>query len=106
MVQIDYMKQARVQAEEQGSGSFSASLPVFAYGDNTVYSAWVYDRTAAILQELKAEIGETAFFDGLKRYYTFNRLDIATRDDLIGAFEAASGRSLTKWFDERIGKAE
>ena len=104
--QINYLKQARKDVKVQKQEEYSVTLPVFAYPDNTIYSAWVYDRTASILQELRTYIGDDKFFDGLKRYYSANRLGVTMRDDLVKAFENASGKPLAQWFEERIGKIE
>jgi aminopeptidase N len=59
-----------------------------------------YDRGAAILHTLRREIGDEAFWDGVKRYVAGRRDCAVTSEDLRHAMEAAAGRDL-KWFWEQ-----
>jgi aminopeptidase N len=56
-----------------------------------------YDRGAAILHTLRREIGDEAFWDGVKRYVDGRKDCAVTSEDLRHAMEAAAGRDL-KWF--------
>ena len=100
--QIDYLAGYRQQNTDTNDDR--ADLPSYAYDNSTSYSAWVYDRTAAVLKDLRAEIGDDAFFAGLARYYRENRLKVATPADFENAMEAESGRDLTAWFTDELGK--
>lgn len=87
---------------ENEGGGYAVTLPSYSFKDGYTYSAWVYDRTAQILKELRQEIGDEQFFAGLREYYKDHRLGITSRDDLEKAFEDASGRELTQWFEQRF----
>ena len=56
-----------------------------------------YNKGASALRQLVAYIGEDAFFLGLQRYIRAHAWQNATLEDLLGCFEAASGRDLTRW---------
>ena len=95
-LQIDYMASERLENEA------SVTDPSYKFTSGLTYSAWVYDRTAAILQELRGKLGDEKFFTAMKQYYNDNRLGITTREDLEKAFEDVSGEELTQWFEERF----
>lgn len=69
-----------------------------------------YQRGAWVLHMLRQRLGDTAFFDGLRRYYAAHgyrhvggqtvALPNATTDDFRRAMEAASGRDLRAFFDQ------
>lgn len=67
-----------------------------------VFRALVYNKGAMVLHMLRRLLGDETFFDGIRRYYNEMRFRKAGTDDLIRAFEAASGRSLTDFFDRWI----
>lgn len=105
--QKDILLQARQDTQMQsGNGAPTARTPVYGFADNTAYSAWVYDRTAAVLQQLRGEIGEDAFFAALRGYYEQSKLSVATADDLLGAFRRVSGQDWKDWFARRLASAE
>jgi aminopeptidase N len=59
-----------------------------------------YDRGAAILHTLRREIGDEAFWQGVKGYVAGRRDCAVTSEDLRRAMEKAAGRDL-KWFWEQ-----
>ena len=75
-------------------------------GDARVYRALVYNKGAMVLHMLRRLIGDDAFFNGLRRYYSEMRFEKAGTDDLIRAFEAESVRSLEGFFDQWIHDSE
>jgi hypothetical protein len=91
-----------LDTREGQEGKYAVTLPVYAFDDGLTYSAWVYDRTAAVLMDLREKIGDDKFFAAMKAYYADNRLGVATREDLEKAFEDASGTELTQWFEEEF----
>lgn len=96
-----YYKSLRSEKEN----TYSSTLPVFRFEDNLTYSAWVYDRTAEVLQDLRKKIGDEKFFSALRQYYEDNRLEITTRNDLEKAFEDASGTELSQWFEQEFNSS-
>ena len=46
-----------------------------------------YIKPCIMYDNLRTTVGDTRFFDGLKRYYNAYKYKIARPDDLVGAFE-------------------
>ena len=67
-----------------------------------VFRALVYNKGAMVLHMLRRLLGDETFFGGVRRYYDEMRFRKAGTDDLIRAFEAQSGRSLTAFFERWI----
>jgi len=68
-----------------------------------------YEKGALVLSMLRDELGDSAFFRGIRSYYTAHRDGTALSDDLRRELERASGRSLASFFDQwlrRPGFAE
>ena len=68
-----------------------------------------YDKGAWVLYMLHQQLGDSAFFRGLRSYYAKYRDSTALSDDLRHEFEQASGHSLAQFFDQwlrRPGVAE
>jgi aminopeptidase N len=68
-----------------------------------------YDKGAFVLSMLHRELGDSAFFRGVRSYYLAHRHGNAVSDDLRAALEQSSGRSLSQFFEQwlrRPGYAE
>jgi aminopeptidase N len=76
------------------------SLSFFEKNDPGAYGAIVYAKGALFFAALRDEIGDQAFFNALRNYYAENSFRIATNQDLLDAFEQASGRSLDSFYQE------
>jgi aminopeptidase N len=59
-----------------------------------------YDKGGFVLHMLRKESGDTAFFAGLKDYYTKHKHSTALTSDLIAAMERASGKPLGGFVDQ------
>ena len=70
--------------------------------DGRIFRALVYNKGAAVLHMLRRLIGDEAFFNGLRRFYSTWRFQKAGTDDLRKAFEAESDRSLERFFERWI----
>ncbi|MGE0592039.1 MAG: M1 family aminopeptidase [Vicinamibacterales bacterium] len=70
--------------------------------DPRVFRALVYNKGAAVLHMLRRLLGDEAFFRGIRLFYAEQRFRKAGTDDLIRAFEEASGRSLGTFFEQWI----
>ena len=71
-------------------------------GDSRVFRALVYNKSAAVLHMLRRLVGDEAFFQGVRRFYTDFRFKKAGTDDFRAAMEAESGRSLERFFEQWI----
>ncbi len=61
-----------------------------------------YDKAAMVFHMLRREIGEAAFWGGLRDLYAGYRFRRASWDDLRNAFEARSGLDLTTFFRQWV----
>jgi aminopeptidase N len=61
-----------------------------------------YNKGGQVLHMLRAELGDSAFFDGLRRYYAAHLHGTARTEDLRRALEAASGRELGWFFEQWV----
>jgi hypothetical protein len=73
--------------------------------DSRVFRAIIYNKSAAVLHMLRRLMGDEAFFNGLRRYYTDNRYKKAGTADLQRAMEAEFGASLERFFQRWIFEA-
>jgi Peptidase family M1 domain len=71
-------------------------------GCETCFAASLYDRGALALQTLHDLLGEEDFRRGLRLYFQTWKFRRAGTPDLERAFEEASGRNLSNFFDEWI----
>jgi aminopeptidase N len=68
-----------------------------------------YQKGGYVLYMLNRQLGDTAFFRGLRSYYAHHQHGNALSDDLRVELERSSGRSLGQFFDQwlrRPGVAE
>jgi len=70
--------------------------------DGLVYRALVDNKGAAVLHMLRRVVGDDAFFRGVRRFYSTSRFRKVGTDDLRKAFEAETGRSLERFFEQWI----
>jgi aminopeptidase N len=68
-------------------------------GDARVFRALVYNKGAAVLHMLRRLVGDDAFVESLRHFYTNWRFRKAGTDDLRASFEAVTGRPLTRFFE-------
>jgi hypothetical protein len=71
-------------------------------GEGRVFRALVYNKGAIVLDMLRRMLGEKTFLSGLRRYYQAFKFRKASTEDLRGALEAESGRSLEQFFNDWI----
>jgi aminopeptidase N len=80
------------------------SVPVVTrdFDDSLKYAGNIYDKAGLILQMLREQLGDEAFFGGLKHYLEKNRLGNVVTEDLVTALEESTGKSLDHFFDQWI----
>lgn len=59
-----------------------------------------YAKGSSVLKQLQAYVGREAFLAGVRQHFANHAFGNATFDDLLGAFENASGRDLSTWADQ------
>lgn len=70
-----------------------------------VLNSNVYPKAGFTLHMLRREIGDSAFFRGIRAYYAKYRHKTALTQDLMREFENASGQSLGWFFDQWFWRA-
>lgn len=68
------------------------------YRNELDYADSVYWRGAAMLEALEGKLGGEVFYEGIALYLKENAYRIATKADIIAAFEAAANEPLADWF--------
>jgi aminopeptidase N len=63
-----------------------------------------YEKGGFFLHMLRSQLGENAFFDGLRSYYAKHRHKTAVTDDLMTEVESASKQKLGWFFDQWLRK--
>ncbi len=91
-------------------GDMVTDFPSDAYDPASEYVIAAYYKGAVGFNAIREAIGDEAFFDGLQQYVAEFRFRVATPDDLLAAFETASGEDLgdlwANWFDEENGAVD
>ena len=64
------------------------------------YVGMIYGRGAQVLADLKREIGEEKFLNGMRAHFAARRNGIATTRDFMNTMNEAAGRDLTEWFSQ------
>jgi aminopeptidase N len=59
-----------------------------------------YQKGAYVLHMLRSQLGDSAFFRGLREYYAAHKDGNALSDDLRAALEHSSGKDLRAFFDQ------
>lgn len=68
-------------------------------GESRVFRALVYNKAAVVLHMLRRQLGDEAFFRGLRRFYTGNRFKKTATADVQWAFEVESRQDLDRFFE-------
>jgi hypothetical protein len=71
-----------------------------------VFRAIVYNKGAAVLHMLRQLVGDDAFFAALRRFYVEHKFRTSDTAALRAIFEAESGRSLARFFDQWVEGTE
>jgi hypothetical protein len=84
------------------TGDGIADLPISAESDGAPRGALIYGKAALGFLAIRQEIGDDAFFTALRAWADEFAFRIAEPDDLLDAFEAASGQQIGElwrfWF--------
>ena len=70
--------------------------------NSRIFRALVYNKAAVVLDMLRRQIGDDAFYRGLRRFYRDWRFRKAATEDVRRAFEAESGKNLEVFFEQWI----
>lgn len=69
-----------------------------------VLNTFVYEKAAWVLHMLRDQVGDAAFWKGLRAYFQAHRHGLATTSDFRRAMEGASGQPLDGFFDQWLNR--
>ena len=92
-------EQFDIEFARPATSSFWTNPPAALPGPEVMFSSPPYDRGAMTLQALRVKVGDSVFFDILRRWYRDNRDGNVTTDDFIALAESESGQQLDEFFD-------
>lgn len=72
------------------------------FHDSLDYAGNIYGKAGLVLQMLRGQLGDEAFFGALKHYLEANRLQNVATADLIKAIEESTHVDVDRFFDEWI----
>lgn len=93
----------RLYQQGEANGGAPAGLAITEYASFNAYYRAVYGKGAVFLAVLREQIGDEAFFAGLRDYYANNQFGIGTRQRFQYAMESASNSELTDVFNQWLG---
>jgi aminopeptidase N len=74
----------------------------FDFNDSSIFDRNSYDKGGLVLSMLRHQIGEDAFWRGIRRYVEVNRGKNVVTADLIRAIEEATHISVDRFFDQWV----
>jgi aminopeptidase N len=96
-----YRREADLLRLAGGDDQISLGMDHYDALDPKYYGAIVYAKGAVFFDVLRQTIGDEAFFRALRNYFNHWEYGFAQPEDLLNAFEAASGKDLSgllqKW---------
>lgn len=96
-------KRRRLRDLERYDPPVNSPVWAFAPPEFEHYFDIVYDKGALFLDALRREIGDAAFFQGLRTYYERYRFGVATAEGFLDAMQQAAGRDLRAFFEAWVG---
>ncbi len=106
----DYLQRPYLSMLFGNFGDQVVDQPSADFLTNGPYGRTIYAKGALGFDEIRQTIGDEAFFLGLQEYVAAHRFGIAQPEDLLAAFEHASGQDLQElwahWFERTEGQQD
>ena len=81
---------------------FDVPIVTHDFRDSLQYAGNIYGKAGLVLEMLREELGDDAFFHALQRYLETNRLQNVVTADLIKAIEETTHVDVDRFFDQWI----
>jgi aminopeptidase N len=81
---------------------FSENFKGTLYAPKNLFSETVYEKGGWVLHMLRFELGDSAFFNSMRKYYSSYQYSNASVEDFKTVCEQVSGKNLDKFFDQWI----
>lgn len=91
---------------DEDAGRYRRPIVCRTYTDPwTIFDRHLYEKGGWVLRMLHLELGDELFWKGVNLWLTRHRDGIAETQDLVAAFEEATGRNLQGFFDQWVYRA-
>lgn len=90
-------------ADADAGGKLKVGSSVAEFAGTGYYTNIIYDKGALFLDVLRNEMGEDAFFSGLRAYYQQYQFGVADRQGFLEVMQRFSKTNLAPLFEEWIG---
>jgi len=101
----ELLQNRRVYLDED-SGRYRRPIVCRTYTDPwTIFDRHLYEKGCWVLRMLNLELGDAMFWKGVGHWLTKHKDGIAETQDLVAAFEEATGRNLQGFFDQWVYRA-
>lgn len=98
----ELLQNRRVYLDED-SGRYRRAIVCRTYNDPwTIFDRHLYEKGCWVLRMLHLELGETLFWKGVGHWLRKHADGSAETQDLVAAFEEATGRNLQGFFDQWV----
>ena len=97
LTQRAWMSQATFQAQV-----FAEPIVTRNFNDALEFEANIYDKAGLILEMLRAQLGDDAFFGALHHYLDLNRNKNVVTADLVKAIEESTNTNVDRFFNQWI----
>lgn len=81
---------------------FSENFQGALYNPSNLFSETIYDKGAWVLHMLRNELGDSMFFNSLRKYYETYKYGSASVEDFKLICENEYGKNLSKFFDDWV----
>ncbi len=101
----ELLQNRRVYLDED-AGRYRRPIVCRTYTDPwTIFDRHLYEKGCWVLRMLHLELGDVLFWKGVKNWLVKHQDGIAETQDLVAAFEEATGRNLQGFFDRWVYRA-
>lgn len=101
----ELLNNRRVYLDEDG-GRYRRPIVCRTYKDPwTIFDRHLYEKGCWVLRMLHLELGDKLFWKGVGHWLNKHRDGIAETQDLVAAFEEATGRNMQSFFDQWVYRA-
>jgi aminopeptidase N len=101
---VSYRRKALQRYSNYVSAGNDFPLKDFQGRHSEATQAVGYDKALMVFHMLRLQLGDQRFLTALRNFYREQRFHVAGWDDLRHAFEAVSGTSLHKYFDQWLNR--
>jgi hypothetical protein len=100
----DYRREALQKYADYVGDHEDFPLSDFRGRHDSVTEAVGYGKTMMVFHMLRQRLGDTAFVEALRRFYSDNRFAVASWSEVAAAFSAVAGESLDPFFTQWVDR--